>query len=270
MSSPGDSKDYSCLITDHIPDLHLVATTQCFPLYWYEEKKTANQQTLFDIGNEDKYVRRDGISDWILKEVRSRYNTKSISKEMIFYYVYGILHSPDYRTRFAADLKKSLPRIPIVDDVNTFMEFYKAGKALAKLHLNYEQVPPCEECTPRVSDFVKSDNYTEYDHFRVEKMRFPSKTDKSTILYNGNIRIDGIPAKAYDYIVNGKSAIEWIMDRYAVRQDPASLIVNDPNDWSREHNNPTYILDLLLSVINISIQTVDIVAALPKLKFDNQ
>lgn len=270
MSSPGDTKDYSCIITNNIPDLHLVATTQCFPLYWYEEKKTANQQTLFDIENEDKYVRRDGISDWILKEVRSRYNTKSISKEMIFYYVYGILHSPDYRTRFAADLKKSLPRIPIVDDVNTFMEFYKAGKALAKLHLNYEQVPPCEECTPRVSDFVKSDNYTEYDHFRVEKMRFPSKTDKSTILYNGNIRIDGIPAKAYQYIVNGKSAIEWIMDRYAVRQDPASLIVNDPNDWSREHNNPSYILDLLLSVINLSVQTVDIVDALPKLKFDNQ
>lgn len=270
VSGIGVTKDFSCIITDETPDLELIGKSQCFPLYWYEEKKTANQQTLFDIENEDQYVRRDGISDWILKEVRGRYNTKSISKEMIFYYVYGILHSPDYRTRFAADLKKSLPRIPIVDDVNTFMEFYKAGKALAKLHLNYEQVPPCEECTPRVSDFVKSDNYTEYDHFRVEKMRFPSKTDKSTILYNGNIRIDDIPEKAYQYIVNGKSAIEWIMERYAVTQDKASLIVNDPNDWSREHNKPTYILDLLLSVINLSVQTVDIVAALPKLKFDNQ
>ena len=268
MSSPGDTKDYSCLITNQIPDLHLVATTQCFPLYWYEENKTNNQQTLFDIENEDKYVRHDGISDWILKEMRSRYNTKSISKKMIFYYVYGLLHSPDYRTRFAADLKKSLPRIPIVDDVNIFMDFYKAGKALAQLHLNYEEVPPYPDCNVYVSDFVKSDNYTEYDHYRVEKMRFTSKTDKSTIIYNGNVRIDNIPAKAYDYIVNGKSAIEWIMERYAVTQDKASLIVNDPNDWSREHNNPTYIFDLLLSIINLSIQTVDIVNALPKLKFE--
>lgn len=268
MSSPGDTKDYSCIAVTNIPDLHLVATTQCFPLFWYEENKTNNQQTLFDIENEDKYVRHDGISDWILKEMRSRYNTKSISKKMIFYYVYGLLHSPDYRTRFAADLKKSLPRIPIVDDVKIFMDFYKAGKALAQLHLNYEEVPPCPDCNVYVSDFVKSDKYTEYDHYRVEKMRFPSKTDKSTIIYNGNVRIDNIPAKAYDYIVNGKSAIEWIMERYAVTQDKASLIVNDPNDWSREHNNPTYIFDLLLSIINLSIQTVDIVNALPKLKFE--
>lgn len=268
MSSPGDTKDYSCILINTIPDLHLVTTTQCFPLYWYEESTVHNQQTLFDLETGDQYVRRDGITDWILKEVRSRYKTKNISKEMIFYYVYGLLHSPDYRIRFAADLKKSLPRIPIVDDVNTFMDFYKAGKALAKLHLNYEKVAPYHDCEVRVADFVKSDNYNEYDHYRVSKMRFPSKDDRSTILYNGNVRIDNIPAKAYGYIVNGKSAIEWVMERYCIKQDPDSLIVNDANDWAREHNQPRYILDLLLSVINLSVQTVDIVNALPKLKFD--
>ena len=264
----GSSKEFSCIISNRIPDIQLQFNGQCFPLYWYEEHPASKQQTLFDLETGDQYVRRDGITDWILKEVRTRYKTKNISKEMIFYYVYGLLHSPDYRKRFTADLKKSLPRIPIVDDVNTFMDFYKAGKALAQLHLNYESIDPYPDCDVRVSDFVKSENYDEYDHYRVTKMRFPSKTDKSTILYNGNVRIDNIPDKAYEYIVNGKSAIEWIMERYCVSQDKSSLIVNDANAWSREHNNPTYILDLLLSVINLSIKTVDIVNALPKLKFE--
>lgn len=264
----GGKDGMSVLIANYIPDLHYNGDSQCFPLFWYEEASSHNQQTLFDLETGDQYVRRDGITDWILKEVRSRYKTKNISKEMIFYYVYGLLHSPDYRKRFAADLKKSLPRIPIVDDINTFMDFYKAGKALAQLHLNYEKVAPYPDCEVRVSDFVKSDSYNEYDHFQVTKMRFPSKDDKSTIIYNGNVRINNIPAKAYEYVVNGKSAIEWVMDRYCVKQDPDSLIVNDANDWSREHDNPTYILDLLLSVINLSVQTVDIVNTLPRLTFD--
>ena len=268
VSGIGASKEFSCIISYRIPDIQLQFNGQCFPLYYYEEAPSYNQQTLFDLETGDQYVRRDGITDWILKEVRSRYKSKNISKEMIFYYVYGLLHSPDYRKRFAADLKKSLPRIPIVDDINTFMDFYKAGKALAQLHLNYEKVAPYPDCEVRVSDFVKSDSYNEYDHFQVTKMRFPSKDDKSTIIYNGNVRIDNIPEKAYEYVVNGKSAIEWVMDRYCVKQDPDSLIVNDANDWSREHDNPTYIIDLLLSVINLSVQTVDIVNALPKLTFE--
>jgi predicted helicase len=268
VSGVGVNKLFSCIITDAICDEEFIGKSQCFPLYYYEERNPKNQQTLFDLGTANQYERRDGITDWILKEIRGRYKAKNITKEMIFYYVYGLLHSPDYRKRFAAHLKKSLPRIPIVDDVNTFMDFYNAGKALANLHLNYEQVPPCSECMVTVADFVMSDNYTEYDHFQVTKMRFPSKVDKSTILYNGNVRIDNIPTKAYEYVVNGKSAIEWVMERYCIKQDPDSLIVNDANAWSREHHNPTYILDLLLSIINLSIQTVDIVNGLPKLIFD--
>ena len=144
VSGLGGSKQNSCIISNVIPDLNILdCGAQCFPLYWYE-KNEATQLSLFDAnGNDGKYIRHDGITDWILKEAQKRYHTKSITKEMIFYYVYGILHSEDYRTRFAADLKKSLPRIPLVDDVNVFMDFYKAGKKLAELHLNYETIPPC-------------------------------------------------------------------------------------------------------------------------------
>ena len=283
LTGVGASKPFSCIITDKLPDLQLVMNGQCFPLYWYEENKN-KQRSLFDEESNDDYIRRDGITDWILKEVRTRYGAKNITKEMIFYYVYGLLHSKDYRERFAADLKKSLPRIPIVDSLDDFMEFYKAGKELADLHLNYETVAPYPDVIVhgdrQVPLTVKRDPATggyiqapaddgAYDYFRViDKMRFKSKDDKSTIIYNGNITIENIPQKAYEYIVNGKSAIEWIVERYAVTQDKKSLIKNDANDWAREHHKPRYILDLLLSVINVSVQTVDIVNNLPKLKFD--
>ena len=258
------SKGFTAVLTNIFPDLHFVGDSQCFPLYWYEENK--NQQgTLFDIGSEDKYIRRDGISDWILKEVRSRFgNTKSLTKEHIFYYVYGLLHSEQYRSKFTAELKKSLPRIPIVERAEDFMSFYKAGKELADLHLNYEEVPACPEV------MVDGDNPLgdPYAFYSVQKMRFPAKGQKDTIIYNGHIRITNIPAKAYEYVVNGKSAIEWIMERYQVTVDDGkngSMIKNDPNDWSREHNKPRYILDLLLSVINVSVKTVDIVNGLPQI-----
>lgn len=283
VSGIGANKGFSVLMTEKTPSLDTVEKSQCFPLYWYEENKH-KQKSLFDEGSDDDYIRRDGITDWILKEVRNRYKVKSITKEMIFYYVYGLLHSKEYRERFAADLKKSLPRIPIVDDVNMFMDFYMYGKKLADLHLNYEDVAPYPDVVVKGDRMVKMEtrrdpatggfvddttNPDDYNYFRVvDKMRFKSKEDKSTIIYNGNITIENIPAKAYEYIVNGKSAIEWIVERYAVTQDKKSLIKNDANDWSKEHHKPRYILDLLLSVINVSVQTVDIVNKLPKLKFD--
>lgn len=264
----GNNKNFSILAVNNIPDLGLTSACQCFPLYWYE-KNEATQLSLFDAdGNDGKYIRHDGITDWILKEAQKRYHTKSITKEMIFYYVYGILHSEDYRTRFASDLKKSLPRIPLVDDVNVFMDFYKAGKKLAELHLNYETVAPCPGVKVE-GDRALTGTDDDYDYYKiVDKMRFRSKQDHSAILYNGHITVTDIPEKAYEYIVNGKSAIDWIVERYCVSIDKKSLIKNDCNDWSREHKKPRYILDLLLSVINVSVQTVDIVKGLPKLKFD--
>ena len=279
----GNTKVFMPLMANLIPDLGYNAGSQCFPLYWYEENKN-RQKTLFDEETGEDYIRRDGITDWILKEVRSRYGTREITKEMIFYYVYGLLHSEDYRQRFAADLKKSLPRIPIVERVEDFMDFYKYGKKLADLHLNYETVAPYPGVVvkgdrkvtyetkrdPATGGFIEdTTNPEDYDYFHIwDKMRFKSKDDKSTIIYNGNITIENIPEKAYEYIVNGKSAIEWIVERYAVTQDKKSLIKNDANDWGKEHHKPRYILDLLLSVINVSVQTVDIVKVLPKLKFE--
>lgn len=261
VSGVGASKDFSTLITDCIPDLQLQFNGQCFPLYWYEENAN-NLLDLFKDTTTDRYIRRDGVSDFILKEARVKYGHKT-TKEDIFYYVYGILHSPDYRTAFEADLKKMLPRLPLVDKLDDFWAFSKAGRGLAHLHLNYETVEPYKGVIP----VFGAGNRVDY---RVEKMRFGKKdkeTDKSTIYYNSQIRIDGIPLEAYDYVVNGKSAIEWIMERYAVTINKDSQIKNDPNDWAREHDDEKYIYNLLLRVITVSVETVKIVNGLPKLEF---
>lgn len=297
INGTGTNKDFCTLISDCVFDRQTLANNQCFPLYWYEENKNP-QASLFDDAEANRYIRRDGITDWILKEIRNRFGeTKAITKEHIFYYVYGLLHSKQYRERFADDLKKSLPRIPIVDNVQDFMAFYKAGKTLADLHLNYEQginTSATEQGAGTYSEMsaqaqstlgvivtgdidIWQNEWTEetYQYFAVEKMRFAKVrdengkliADKTRIIYNSHITIENIPLKAYEYIVNGKSAIEWIIERYAVTIDKASQIKNDPNAWSREHEQPRYILDLLLSVIMLSCQTVDIVNTLPKLNF---
>lgn len=265
LSGVGASKGFSALILDKIPSLDTIEKCQCFPLYWYEKNEN-KQLSLFDDDSNADYIKHDGVSDWILREVRKRFgDTKSLTKEHIFYYIYGLLHSCSYRERFADDLKKSLPHVPVLDRVDDFMTFYKAGKQLAGLHLNYELEDACP--TVNVEYSAHPNDMTDED-FYVEKMKFPSKEQKDTIIYNGKIRITNIPQEAYDYVVNGKSAIEWIMERYAVTVDKSSLIKNDPNDWGKEHGKPRYILDLLLSVINVSVKTMQIVNALPMLRFE--
>ncbi|MDR5591896.1 DEAD/DEAH box helicase [Christiangramia sp. SM2212] len=262
--SPSQNDGLSLLISNELTNLHFNGDTQCFPLYYYEEKEQV-QGSLFDASTESKYVRRDGVSDFIFERAKKQYG-KSISKEDIFYYVYGILHSPDYRKAFANDLKKMLPRIPMADRPKDFWAFSKAGRELANLHLNYEQVEPYEGVeVVGPSEDLKMDAY---EFYKVTKLRFPKKNQKGTIIYNSRISINNIPEKAYQYVVNGKSAIAWIMDRYQVKVDKKSGIKNDPNDWSREVENPSYILDLLLSIINVSVQTVDIVESLPKVDFE--
>jgi predicted helicase len=260
----GSSKEFSCIISDSMPDLQVQMNNQCFPLFYYEKREKVSKG-LFDEEGDSEFIRRDGISDFILERAKKQYG-KNVEKEDIFYYVYGFLHSPEYKELFANDLKKMLPRLPLVDDVKDFWVFSKAGRKLSELHLNYETVPAFEGVNVKLPDVKYQMDV--YEFHRVEKMRFPKKDQKETIIYNSRIIIENIPVKAFEYIVNGKSAIEWIMERYQLSTHKESGIKNDPNDWSREVEQPSYILDLLLSIINVSVQTVDIVEGLPKVKFD--
>lgn len=274
VSGVGSSKPFSCLITDHVPSLDFVEKTQCFPLYWYEEEKPETvPASLFGEPTERRWVQRSGITDWMLREVRSRFgNARSLTREDIFYYIYGVLHSEEYRTRFADDLRKALPRIPIVERLDGFMAFSKAGRQLAEMHLHYEsyynadyrerlhflhQMPPPEDLEGQ------------YDFYRVEKLSWFDKGvyegQRNCINYNKMVGVSGIPKIALEYVVNGKSAIEWIMERYAVTTDKKSGITNDPNLWCREQGNPRYILNLLRSVIHLSVDTMEIVRQLPSL-----
>ena len=261
VSGVGSSKNFSVLLSDKLVSLDYNEKTQCFPLYWYEEKEEDVMADIFAMADEPKakqYIRHDGVTDYILHEAREKYSTNAITKEDIFYYVYGFLHSEEYRKQFAADLKKMLPRLPLVENAVDFKAFSEAGRKLADLHLNYEKRPKPEQVIVERNA----------DDYIVEKMKFKSKQDKSVIIYNNHITIKNIPLEAYDYVVNGRSAIEWIMERYQVKIDKASQIKNDPNDWAKEHNDPTYILDLLLSVITVSLETMKIVKGLPKVEFD--
>ena len=224
---------------------------------------------MFEVNTNEKYNKRFGISDFILKTSNKIYGS-SVSKEDVFYYVYGVLHNSEYKKIFANDLMKMLPRIPLVEKPKDFWSFSKAGRELAELHLNYESVAPYDKLN---IDGVESQNY------QVQKMAFgktkkeidgENKTvaDKSIIYFNSSITIRDIPEKAYEYVINGRPSIEWIMERYQIAIDKESGIKNNPNDWADEVGNPRYILDLLLSIINVSVQTVDIVEGLPKLDFE--
>ena len=265
VSGVGVTKDFSAIITNYLPDLELIGKSQCFPLYWYDENKCEQEVSLFGTTNEERWTQRDGITDWCLQEVRSRFaGAKSITKEDIFYYVYGLLHSPHYRERFADDLRKALPRIPIVERAEEFIAFAKAGRELAHLHLHYEDFANEAGVEVEETDYSAAD---EFAFYAVEKIRFASKDERHTIIVNPHIAIHNIPTEAYDYVVNGKSAIEWVMDRYAVTTHKDSGIKNDPNLWAREQGKPRYILDLLLSIIHVSLETHRIVAGLPKLTF---
>lgn len=262
-SGVGANKAFSALITKTLPDYELVSKGQCFPLYWYEkaDDKTSPQGDMFssaETPDSDGYIRRDAITDWALNTFRDHYKDSRISKEDIFWYVYGVLHSPEYKLRFAADLKKMLPRIPFAE---SFRAFCVAGRELGQWHLNYEDVEPFP--------LVEEKNGFDLDpetFYRVHKMVFgkkDGKADKSVIVYNGNVILRDIPLEAYEYVVNGKSAIEWIMERYAVTVDKASGIKNDPNAWS---DDPRYILDLVKRIVRVSVESVRIIDGLPPLK----
>ncbi|WP_094584278.1 type ISP restriction/modification enzyme [Synechococcus sp. BO 8801] len=263
------------LAVGNLPDLHPDGGVQCFPLYLYEKVQAIAGRLDLDTEDDDVviidgYRRRNAITDGIHAKFRLVYGDK-VEKEDIFYYVYGILHSPEYRERFAADLQKMLPRIPLTKELADYQCFTQAGRDLANMHLNYETVDP----HPNISEQCDELCIDPWELFKLQKMTFarPSpkqkaqglKWDKTRIVYNSKVTLSGIPLDAYDYVVNGKPALEWIMERYQITVDKNSGIKNDPNDWCREHDNPRYIIDLVKRITRVSVETNHIVANLPAL-----
>lgn len=272
MAPRADNITFGTLVVDDIPDLSFYTYTGQFFARWrYELVEREDGILALDTSGDsevvDGYRKIDNITEAALEGFRAAHGD-SFTKDDVFFYVYGLLHSPDYRETYAADLKKSLPRIPLVEDASPFVE---TGKTLMELHLGYETV------TPYSLDGLATDDESAddpYEHYRVEKEAFAKVRDpetkklvagKSTIIYNQRITLSGIPEDAHRYMLGSRSAIEWIIDRYQVKTDTASGIVNDPNDWSREVGDPRYIIDLLARIVTVSLETMKIVDALPPL-----
>ena len=276
VSGTGSKNGLSAFISDIIPDLNsLEAGTQCFPLYLYDDPSetkapSQSQGSLFEAPAPEpkQRTRRDAMTDEGLQHFQSAYPGERISKEDLFYYIYGLLHSEQYREWYADNLAKELPRIPRVKLAADFWAFSKAGRELAKLHIGYESVEPYP-ATVSIAGGKTLDDCQPQD-FRVEKMRYGKngkEKDLTTLHYNSKITVTGIPPEAYEYVVNGKPALDWVVERQCVKTDKDSGIVNDANDWAIETmHNPRYPLELFLRVITVSLETLKIVKALPKLE----
>ncbi len=262
VSEKDKSQPLSCIMTDILPNLSTLGTTsQYLPRYRFT---SGNGDSLQQMDGAAELERVSNINPAALAQFREHYGAADISEDDLFYYVYGVLHSPQYRETFADDLSKVAARIPMAATVADFHAFSQAGRELAELHINYETVEPYDLVETPAADW-KADAA---DAYRVTKMSYAGKggADKSTILYNAGITLSGIPEKAHLYRLGSRSALDWLLDRYLVKTDKASGIVNDPNDWAKEAGNPRYILDLVKRVTAVSVQTVDIVAGLPGLE----
>ena len=227
----GSSSPFHSIATTQIPDLHLTGDTQCFPFYTYDEDGTN---------------RRENITDWALSQFQKHYNDDSITKWDIFHATYAVLHHPEYRSRYAANLKRELPRIPFVPE---FHQYAETGHRLMDIHIRYEQQPeyPLERIENGKLDW------------RVEKMAFSK--DKTELRYNSFLTLRGIPPEVYEYRLGNRSAIEWIVDQYRVSTDTRSGIVNDPN----REDDPEYIVRLIGQVVTVSIETVRLVGQVGKI-----
>ncbi|MEY3759650.1 MAG: hypothetical protein RIR39_1141, partial [Pseudomonadota bacterium] len=278
VTGRGATKDFCALITNTLPDLEMISKGQCFPLKLYEKNLDqdgliatdnlqgdmfSNPRPNESANNDAEYTVKGGIADAGLAHFQSAYPTETITKEDVFYYIYGLLHSEDYKSRYADNLSKELPRIPCVNKAADFWAFSKAGRDLAELHINYETVTPYPvTINCGTYDF---DSLSDAD-FYVTQMKFIKKGEKATVVYNYKITLTNIPLEAYDYVVNGKPALEWVMERQAVTTHKDSGIKNDANDWAIETiGNARYPLELFQRVITVSLETMKIVNALPLL-----
>ena len=265
----GATVPYSCWISNEMCSLQQgPAAVQHLPLYVYDDigHESSNEPAaadLFEASTFNNPRRSFAITDAGLRYFQEAYREETLGKEDVFYYVYGLLHSPEYRDRYADNLSKEMPRIPCVKTAAVFWAFSQAGRKLADLHLNYETVEPHP---------LKIDSggrrLTDAD-YRVEKIRYGKKgkdKDLTTLHYNDKITLTGIPLEAYDYVVNGKPALDWVVERQGVKTDKDSGIVNDANDWAVETmDNPRYPLELFQRVVTVSLETMKIVNALPAL-----
>lgn len=284
-------KEFSVLMTDTLPDLEMVSKAQWFPMFtWVELPESTNEtRSLFESsGSEsskdlvslkidfsrpideqipdlmDGYQRQDNITNTTLETYQKHYVDEQITKEDIFFYVYALLHHPEYRERYEADLKKMLPRIPMVAD---FWEFSSIGRELADLHVNYEHIEP----SPIAESWSLNAPTDDWDRYRVEKLAWGKKgrdKDNTTLIYNDFLTLEGIPQGINEYQIGGRSPLEWMIDRYKVTVDKKSQILNDPNDYFREVDNPRYLVDLIESLVTVTTRTIELTNALPDLVID--
>jgi predicted helicase len=240
---------FSCLIADCVPNLHFIHSGQCFPRWTFDE---------------DGSNRQDNIPNEAVSRFRTHYADDTITGDDIFDYVYGILHAPDYRTKFANDLTKELPRIPLAPD---FRAFATAGKQLADLHLNYETGDEYRLNMLVDGAIALGDLLLDEGDYHVKKMSWASKGDKTAIRYNNRITLSGFPEDALRYVVSGKSALDWVIDRYCFKTDKPSGITNDANDWIIEQiakgEGPDALIRLIQRVTYLSVETMKIVDDLP-------
>ena len=269
ITGTGARSGFSALMVDAIPNLHTLDSGQCFPLKLYDKMGTGRDDDLFVDQDNTQCRVREGISDGALKHFQATFPGETISKEDLFYYLYGILHSEDYRAQYRNNLMKQLPRLPVVTDVSDFHTFQTTGRTLGELHLGYERIDPW----PVTINDGKGlpERMAPERLYRVEKMKYTrghgSKKDQSTVIYNPYITITDIPLEAYDYVVNGKPAIQWVMERQCVKTDKDSGLVNDANRYAVETmGNPAYPLELLQRIIRVSMATMKVVKDLPPLQ----
>lgn len=265
LMTPAPAVEFASLSVDSMPDLNLFTYPVQFAPRWRYDVSSPGTLN-FDSNSEPApFTRIDNITDEALALFQARFGS-TFSTDDVYNYVYGVLNSADYRETYSEDLKKMLPRIPLVEDP---WPFVNAGRLLSDLHLGYETVEPYP-----LEGIDTEPLLDPYDFFAVQKMSFAKvrnaktkklEADKTSIVYNSQITLSGIPEAAYRYMLGSRSAIEWIIDRYQVKTDKASGIVNDPNDWSREVEDPRYIIDLLARIVTVSLETMQIVDSLPAL-----
>lgn len=252
FSVPPLKKTFSALAINIISDIHCMEQAQSIPVEWINDN---TQGSLFEFAGFGQ--NEDTLNDKAISLFKERYGDKSITSSSVFSYIYAVLNSKSYREKYSNNLGKEMPRIPFLKD---FEKWSEIGKKLIDLHLNYEKAPAYQE----VKIEYKKKDMTK-DDYRVTKIKFLSKDRKDTIIFNDNITISNIPLEAYDYVVNGRSPLEWVMDQYQYTADKESGIIDDPNLYYEEKGGK-YVFDLILSLITVSLETQKLIKELPEYK----